>query len=313
MTRVMSSNGSSMRALCVLALLGAAGCRGASPAEDLVPADFEGPRAPVALDGYLVDQATYCRTVAQPNLAHWDRDVLTSCGDGSAGCIVSELFGATTRVVDLADARLALRASGERMVVLKNGGALVLRTASGSESSIATWAADPSVSADGLRVAFITLQEGVTEPGAATRVVLFDLRDESLRVIADDSDASSPLVVPDSDDVVYVSSRSGLPSIWRGNGEYEIQVTNLEVAAGDQGVLPTFGNHAVWVPGARSLAFEVTDGGSMIWNYDVAAGTVELLGPGAWPQIAPDGTVLAASSLSSDAACAVTYLSNDEP
>ena len=307
-----------MRALCVLTLFTALcitlGC------DSAMPDNFEGPRAPVAHDAFTVEKAVYCRTVAQPGLAHWDRDVLTSCPDSAAldagaSCTVSELVGTTTRAVEIADVRLALRASAERMVVLKTSGALVLRAVDGAETLIAAWAVDPSVAADGVRVAFVTV--AIAEPGTATRVVLHDLRDGSVRIIADDPDASSPFVVPDSDDVVYISSRSGLASIWRGNGEYEIQVTNVDLESGDQGVLPTFGSNVLWVPGVRVLAFTASTPDrtteSTIWKYDVALGVVEPLGPGAWPQIAPDGTVLAAISLSSDAGCAVTYLSNDKP
>lgn len=313
MTAVTNVKGTAMRALHVLTIVAALGGAGACSKEAALVDPFEGPPAPAAHDGFLVGAAAYCRTVSQPNLAHWDRDVLTTCAAPGASCTVSEFDGTTARAVDIADARLALRASAKRFVVLKTSGALVLRAADGAETPIAAWAADPSVSADGVRVAYIGLQDGVTEPGTPTRVLLHDLRDGSVRIIADDPDASSPLVVPDSDDVVYVSSRSGLASIWRGNGEYEIQVTNLDVEAGDQGVMPTFGGHVVWVPGARALAFEVNTTESTIWKYDVLLGELEPLGPGAWPQIAPDGTVLAASSLSSDPACAVTYLSNDEP
>ena len=312
-----------MRTLCVLAMLGVVGGASACAKNSAVVdahGGFEGPPAPTAYDGFHVDATVYCQTVAQQGLSRWDRDVLTICPDSGASCAISELVGGVARAVEVADARLALRASGGRLVVLKTSGALVLRSASGAETTLAAWASDPSVAADGGRVAYVTVADGVAlpmglvaAPGTATQVVLQDLRDESVRLIADDAAASSPLAVPNSDDVVYVSARSGLASIWRGNGEYELQVTNLDVEAGDQGVLPTFGSHVAWVPGARTLAFEVNTAGSEVWQYDVSLGTVELLGPGAWPQIAPDGTVLAASALMSDAACAVTYLANEDP
>ncbi len=319
-----SSEETLMRAIYVFVLCTLLGCASGKTDEGPTPENFEGPAAPVAHDAFVIAEAGYCSTVAQPGLTYWDRDVLTTCPDSialdeGAPCTVAELVGTTTRAVDVADVRLALRARSG-LVVLKTNGALVLRTTSGTESTLTAWAAEPSVAADGVRVAFLTVAEGaavpsdgVVEPGTPLRLVLYDLRDSVVRTIAEDADASSPFVVPNSDDVVYVSSRSGLASIWRGNGEYEIQITNVGLESGDQGVLPTFGNHVVWVPGTRTLAFEVQTTESTIWQYDVALGTIEALGPGAWPQIAPDGTVLAASALSSDPACAVTYLANIDP
>lgn len=312
-----------MRTLFALGLCTLLGCANGSD-EGGTPDNFEGPPAPPAHDAFLIDAAAYCRTVAQPGLAHWDRDVLTTCPDAlaldeGASCTVSELVGGSPRPLAIADVRLALRARAG-LVVLKTSGALVLRAASGTETTIADWASEPSVAADGVRVAYVTVMEGTdvptdtfAEPGTPLRIVLQDLRNGSVRTITEDADASSPFVVPDSDEVVYISSRTGLASIWRGNGEYEVQITNVELESGDQGILPTFGSNVVWVPGAGAIAFEVNGDDTAVWQYDVARGVVEPLGPGAWPQIAPDGTLLAANGLSSDAACAVTYLSNNEP
>jgi hypothetical protein len=272
------------------------------------PANFEGPAAPAPLAAVTWTVGDYCRIVATPDLAQWDRDVLTTCPGGGtpapgATCTVAELAGATARPVPAMGVHLALRAAGGRLIVLHADGALALRDASGRETPVAAWAAEPSMSTDGVRVAYVTRDAGAS----ATRLVRHDLRDGTVRVIAEDSTASSPFVVPNSDDVVYVSARSGLAAIWRGNGEYEIQVTNVGVAAGDQGVLPTFGSRAVWIPGTRRLAFEVRTDGPMVWSYDVAAATVEPLGPGAWPQIGADRVVLAAIPVARGASCAIRY------
>ncbi len=297
------------------------GC-GRKPAGDAT-ANFEGPPVPVAHEALVLTTGDYCRIVAQPGLAHWDRDVITTCpgagaGNEGAGCRVAELGGATPRAVDVPTVRLALRADGHTLVVLHTNGALTWRDTSGRETPIAAWASEPSVSPDGVRVAFVTLGEGVVAPrdghfvpGTATRIVVHDLRDGRVRVIADDTSASTPWVVPNSDDVVYVSSRSGLASIWRGNGEYEIQVTNIGVEAGDQGVLPTFGRHAVWVSEARRLVFEASAPSNSVWSYDVSRAAVESMGPGGWPQIGANGTVLAARHQSGDASCAISYRSAD--
>ena len=290
-----------------------------------VTANFEGPPAPPPRDPLRFTAAAYCRIVAQPGLTHWDRDLLTTCPDSrdvddGASCTVAELVDGMPRDVDVPDVHLALRADGGQLVILHTNGTLAVRTASGTETQIAVWAAEPNVAPDGARVAFIGLgdnmtapSEGLLEPGIATRVMTHDLRDGTKRVIADDAEASTPFLVPDSDDVVYVSSRSGLASIWRGNGEYEVQVTNAGLQSGDPGVLPTFGSRAVWMPGARTLAFEASTTESVVWTYDVLLGTLEPLGPGTWPQLGTDGALLAAHARSGTADCAVTYRSLNKP
>lgn len=312
-----------LRALCMGAVFTLLGCSTDDPA-GMTPRNFEGPPPPPALAAFRIDGSAYCRTVGQPGLAHWDRDLLTTCPDAialdeGAPCTVSELVGGTARAVDIPDVRVALRALAG-IVVLKTTGALVLRSPSGDESEIAAWASEPSVAADGVRVVFVTVAEGTdlptepfAEPGTPLRIVLHDLRDGAVRTITRDPDASAPYAVPGSDAVVYVSSRSGMASIWRSNGQHESQITNLGLDSGDQGILPTFDSNIVWVPATGTMVFQVDDAESSVWQYNVARSVVEPLGPGAWPQLASDGALLATNGLSSDPACAVRYLSGGEP
>jgi hypothetical protein len=311
---------SRFRILLSLALAAAA-CRGSSADPGPFP------------DAELV---SYCTIAATPGLESWIGDVVTVCTTGaddeSVTCMASRLDGDTLTPLalppSLALAR-AMPASGRRLVLLLADGRLVLTNASGDvERELAAWASDPWISDDGERVAWIGLPDGATEwDFGVPTVVATQLLSESARtVLAEDDLASSPRPVPASSDVLYVSAQSGVTAFWiAGPGRPPEQLSNVGLDDLDEDFAPTAETQIAW--GFTGLFFSALGEGTgegepdglveetevdEVWRLDLAAGEVHEVGPGAWPRLRDDGTVLALQPAGSDP-CSTVYTAGGAP
>lgn len=180
----------------------------------------------------------------------------------------------------------AARLDAERLVLGTRDLRLVVRDARGGEIEIARAAVDPRV--EGGRVAYTELPAGTTEyqPGTPGQLVVMDLVRGTRRVVTDDAGASSPFPVPGSDDVLYVSARTGLASLWLAPpAGAPRQVTNLGKTRVDGAFVPVPGRELVFRPGTRVAVFAAIYGGaSELWEVDVDTGRARDLGAGRWPE-----------------------------
>lgn len=280
----------------------------------------------------------YCAVAATPGLESWVGDVATTCAAGeddeSVTCSASRVAGdgALTPIVlpdELAILR-ALPASSGRLVLLLADGRLVLTSGDGTiERELAGWASDPWISADGERVTWIGLPDGVDawDFGVMTVVAVQSLSDAARTVLAEDELASAPRPVPNSTDVVYTSAQTGLTSFWIAGPERPAtQLTNvgLDTIGEDSG--PTAEAQLAWSITGELFFGALGDGNgegeeegvidetevAELWRLDLSAGEVHEVGPGAWPRLRDDGTVLALQPAGSDP-CGAIYTAGGTP
>ncbi len=267
------------------------------------------------------DLAEYCAVATREGLASWSGDVVTLCTappaagdhDEPAPCAIYRAArGALAEVALGVEAQLALPAADGALVVLATDGRL-LHGRPGALSEIARWAAEPQVSEDGRRVAYVALADGFTEPelGVPTQIVAHDLIADRREVVSTDELASTPFPVPGSSDVLYVSTRTGTASLWRASpGAAPRQLTNAGMERPEQGFVPVPGRQLAWIGGGEA-AFTAQYEDDRVWRLDLASGEAEELGPGAWPRAEADGSIVARRGAGSD--CAVTYLDGRTP
>lgn len=192
----------------------------------------------------------------------------------------------------------AQRLPGNRMLLLQRDLSLFLRDASGRESLLAVSVAEPRVSEDGATVIFTQYPPGTAglEPGLAGKLAAMGIDDGKRRIVTEDRHASSPFPVPGTEEVLFLSARTGLASIWiAAPGKPDRQLTNIGKIAVDKEFIPVFGRELVWVPGSRKAVYTAHYGTHSLWVLDIDRGKARKLGPGRLPAMREDGSVLAAS------------------
>lgn len=170
----------------------------------------------------------------------------------------------------------AQRFGRDGVALLTRDHRLVLRDARGAERPIADAVADPRV--EGTRIAFTELPAGTTDykPGLPTRLVMIDLARGTRRVVADDALASQPFAVPGSEDVIYVSGRTGVASIWLSSpGQAPRQLTNVGARRVGPGFVAVPSRELTWTAPRRA---EYPAMGSR-WSLDVDTGVVTEVTP----------------------------------
>lgn len=275
------------------------------------------PSAPARLD-----LADYCAIASRDGLAAWVGDVVTVCTqppssgdhDDPSPCDVYRVERSQLAPLALGvEAQLALPADGGRVVVLATDGRLLHGSPGGALRELSRWAAEPRVSEDGRRVAYVALADGVTEPelGAPTQIVVHDLSADRRQVVVRDPLASAPFPVPGSDDVLYVSASTSTASLWRASpGGTPRQLTNVGMDRPEQGFVPVPERQLVWL-GSSEVVYTAHYEDDRLYRVDIASGEAEELGPGAWPRANPDGSVVARRGRGSE--CSVTYLEGRSP
>jgi len=188
----------------------------------------------------------------------------------------------------------AARLDGDRVVALTRDRDLVLSVPGGEERVLARHVADPRVAPDRRAVVFTELRgdSDVIAPDTTGRLVLLDLDRGTRRVVTDHPMDSSPFIRPGTDDVLFVSARTGIASLWLARpGARPRQLTNVGAHAMDASFVPVPGRELVWLD-ARIAVFTATyDGVSTLWAIDVDRGRAAPLGPGRWPQRHADSIV----------------------
>lgn len=302
---------------------------------------------------------TYCQIASTPGLFDWTGGALVTCPhlmpsssdepvDGSACSVSTVGADGHPQSTTLLNVRGAQVLADGRVLVWSFDGSLSLRTGTSPSHIIADLVLDPWLDATRNRVAFVAPSAGATtlEPGDDRRVVIYDLGTGTELEVLADATASSPLALPGSDDVLYVSSAGGIAAIWRAtamlaaadptpdpcnggrvgdptdpanpctppdtSGAF-IQLTNTTPQVPQTNV-PPFGRQHVFVGEsdttrlvyAAPVTSETGTLVSEIFALDPRTGNVEDLGPGAYPQRGPSGSVLARTG--ADTCTAIRYL-----
>lgn len=312
------------------------------------------------LDAYVSPEVeAYCAVANRADLVSWVGGVVTLCEQGEMDhhgtCTAGRLVDGAIEPIELADGlaiRLALPASRGRLLVLLEDERLVLIDDRGAiERELDRWAADPAISEDGERAAWIGIPDGfdLAEVGLGTPkvVVVQSLSDDARTVLVEDNMASAPRPIPGSSEVLYVSgNEDGISGFFLvGWGRGATQITNVGVVDADEATDPVAGSPGLWaangsfffgVTGLESVEEMVDDAdaepppdddlenGELVDDAELDVShlfrlvivddeaTVEEVGEGGWPQLDGDGAVLAALPRGS-APCATTYTIDGAP
>jgi hypothetical protein len=189
---------------------------------------------------------------------------------------------------------------GDRMLLLSRDLTLSLRDAIGREIVMATSVAEPRASDDGSHVIYTQFAPGShrLEPGLVGKLTGMRLADKQTRIITEDATASSPYPVPGSDEVVFLSARTGLASIWlAAPGKLDRQLTNVGKTTVDAQFIPVYGREWVWLPGGRKAVYTASYGDHHLWELDIDSGKARRLGPGRLPTLIRAGAGASADSI----------------
>jgi len=239
-------------------------------------------------------------------LASLHRDLALLCGDSprpsDAGAVQPDCEAAlvesdgSLRALNRRGLYAAQRLPGDRMLFLERNLSLFLRDPSGSEKRVAASVAEPRASEDGSTVVFTQYPPGTErlEPGLAGKLVGMGMGGGTPRVITEDPSASSPFPVPGTEEVIFLSARTGLASIWMASpGKPDRQLTNIGKTEVDGEFTPVYGRELIWIPGSRKAVYTAHYGSHTVWLLDVDTGKARKLGPGRLPAFQEDGTIAA--------------------
>lgn len=252
-----------------------------------------GSRTATGLPPYTVSEQVELGVATLPGLVSWHRDVVVTCSGGQRdveldGCEVSTLDAAgKPSPTGIRGVRTARRVK-HGILVLKANRDLVVVAPDRTERRIAELAANPGVAPEGDRLAYV--QGKVPK----TSIVLHHLGSGESRIATSDPTAYAPHVVPETDDVLFVSGRTGLASYFvAGADGTERQLTNIGLSQVTKGFVPLAVSQLVWIPGTRSCVFTAHYDSDVLWKLDVTNGRGKRLGPGSFPNLELGGAVLA--------------------
>jgi hypothetical protein len=256
------------------------------------PAAIETARAPAGLTA-----GGLARVATDAGLASLDGDVAVVCpGGGAMGTDAVGDLGCDAAIVDAdgamrrlgrEDVVSAVRVDASRLAVIGADRRLVMiDDVGGGERELAARAADVRSAGPG-RVVFTELRGDAIDPATTGRIVVLDVARGTRRVVTDHPMDSAPFAVPGSDDVVFVSSRTGLASVWIASpGQRARQVTNVGRSRVDAAFVPVPGRELAWLPGTRTAVFTARYAdGPVLWTLDVDTGAAARLGPGRLPRV----------------------------
>ena len=221
-------------------------------------------------------------------LVRWHEDVLLVCdqprGEQRPPCEV-RLIGSdgTVRSSDVGPALAAERLSGDRLVILRPDRRLVIREASGDETQISASAFDPRVTSDGGRVLF---REAENRPAPETsELIEVDASSLERRVVSTDPRASTAFDVPGGRRVLFVSTRTGLASLFVAEPDgTDRQITNVGMTSVTPDFVPVPVRQLVWTEDGGAFVFTAHLGGvDRIYRVSVDGEDSYELGEGRFP------------------------------
>lgn len=182
----------------------------------------------------------------------------------------------------------AQRLSGGRMLLQTRDLQLLVRDQAGNERVLARGGTNPRATADGRRIVYSQYAEGTDwlEPGLASRVVVMDLEKGTRRVLDADLGASSPALVPGTEEVLFVSGRTGVASLWlSAPGKAPRQITNVGKRMVDGDFVPVPSKDVEWIPDTRKMVFTAYYGTPDLWTVNIDTGEARRVGPGSMPRL----------------------------
>ncbi len=247
-------------------------------------------------------EAALTAVAARPEVVAIDGDIALLCSEGAPGTDADDgqpdcdaaRIGVDGALTELGRGGLiaAGRLDARRLLLLTRDRSLRLRTeATATEIELARDVADPRLAPDRRAVAFTQLPPGATiAPSTTGRLVVLDLDRGTRRLVTDHPLDSSPFIRPGSDDVVFVSGRTGVASLWLARpGAAPRQLTNRGAREVGPGFVPVPGRELVWLDRDTAVYTATYAGVSTLWALDVARGAAAPIGAGRWPQRAAAG------------------------
>jgi hypothetical protein len=292
-----------LRALVVLAFAVAALACSSDPPPDPVPVEPLAAFRPTEAQLLAIGRAAGVRS--------WHRDVALRCpyaesatevehAEARRACEVLVLEGDVLRATGIEGAFAAERLTDDAVLVLERDGALVARREDGTlVRALDVGVNEAYASDDGLRAVYT--RDVAVEGGGRTEIAVVEIASGEPVLIATDATARDPRLVPGAtDDVVFVSRRSGHAAIWRASaGGAAVQLTNQgagEVPWGRRYELltPVFGGDAAWLGDERDptlLFWAELYGEPHAYLFHLADEAPLRLGPGFYTRQLDDGSI----------------------
>ena len=106
--------------------------------------------------------------------------------------------------------------------------------------------------------------------------------------------------IPGLDDVLYVSTVTGIASLWLASLEGSPrQLTNVGYGADDSQLDPVYGDQVLWIDAYR-IVFTASYASDVLWAFDVRTMSLVEVGPGAHPALGEHGELLSGGAFESE-------------
>lgn len=205
------------------------------------------------------------------------------------------------RPLELGSVRSAWRLDAGRLLVLSGDGRLldvpIARPADARE--LARDVGVPQLSRDRRFAVFAKARVGGGDSVTFTRL---DVESGELRDYATgDHTAYTGMAIPDSDDLLFLSGRTGIASLFRITPSgTTTQITNQGVGTTrSKGFVPAPSGGVIWLPGdTPRFAFRTGLFQGSVWLGDLEQGRFEELGQGRLPGLRADGSLIWVEGLS---------------
>ncbi|MCA9495075.1 MAG: hypothetical protein KC621_34340 [Myxococcales bacterium] len=277
------------RPLCVLSWIALAGCATQAYVPDLPPY-----QPPVA-DPVLMERAA-----ASDGFAFMHRDLSVSClntgSDLHPGCTLRRWTADGDEAVTSDPVFAAYRLDDHHVLLSTADLRITLMSPEGT-TEIARGAVDLRVADDGRRITYAQLEgePTVLEPGLPVTWTIHDLSSGERTALSDDPRDTAPFPLPSSSAVLFVSTRSGLASLWIADepGAEPRQLTNVGLTEVGEGFVPVPGRELVWLEDGVTAVFSAHYGHKDLWRLDTTTGEAQRLRSGRNPQFTASGDLVA--------------------
>jgi len=262
----------------------------------------------------VADPVVMERAAAAPGFALLHRDLALTCepspSDLLVGCALHRWTAAGPEPVDVGPLFAAYRLDDTTTVAVDDELRLLRIDDTGDATVLARGVMDLRVGDDGQRVTYAQLDGEPAQliPGTPATWMVHDLTTDTRRPLSDDPRDVAPFPMPGSHDLLYVSTRSSVASLWVRPAEGPPrQITNVGLTEVGPGFVPVPGRELVWLPDGVTAVFSAHYGDKDLWAVDVSSGQALRLGPGRSPHFTADGDLVAIDDRDPAAPRVVSY------
>lgn len=274
-----------------------------------------------APDPARAELSTYCRVASRVGLNSWVGSLVTTCTDddqsGEGTCSLFRVRGSNLDPVSLPAAvtdPIWAAETSTALFVLSESGQLS-RIQGSSVEVIAPLARDPSISSSNDRLVFMAAPEGVTEWDFDVQMLIqsYSIQSRAVTTIVQDAFAYSPQAIPGGTDVLFASSRTRVPAIFRvSQGGEPTQLTNVGMTTMEQESVPPLTAQSLWANDGVYFAYSTDAVESSVLHLNLSTGEISDVGPGFWPRLDANNDILALAPAGSTP-CAFTYAAGGAP